>query len=464
MSSRLRARARSLISSACRSKPADGFASCSAISTWTYASYTCWFEAIIAARTRGLSARPRIDSTCGDGLGGLAVGGVELAALGGHGGLNGEDRCSGERVRVALGHFRRLRERLAGLVETSQLQQRFRQAASRQRLAGCERGIGGLGGSLPEQIARAFQICHAGRACGAPHHVQVAERPQHVRLIAAPAPRRPDGEALLEHRHRGVVVAQPYPGRADEQPGLCLRVGVGIECRPARVRLDRRVVLAQREVRRADGEKRVALTALVARLPGERERLIGLVEGRAELAEPAGVAAQLLQDVGRRAQPARGLVQREAPPERLPRLVRVPENVEALRQPRQRFGFPVFIAHRVAQRDLLPPVLDLRREVVEVMVVGFANDGIAGVPGVLRVTVRDDEGRVLVGGGLDPGWPVPGKIRQARLPLPSGTAWTGLRLGAELEIKGTRHPVRWACHQKLEPDGSLRLRRTQGIG
>ena len=98
------------------------------------------------------------------------------------------------------------------------------------------------------------------------------------------------------------------------------------------------------------------------------------------------------------------------------------------------------------------------------LAVGFANDGIAGVPGVLRVTVRNDEGRVLVVGGLDAGWPVPGKIRQARLPLPAGTAWAGLRLGAELEIKGMRHPVRWACHQKLEPDGSLRLRRTQGIG
>jgi hypothetical protein len=96
-------------------------------------------------------------------------------------------------------------------------------------------------------------------------------------------------------------------------------------------------------------------------------------------------------------------------------------------------------------------------------VVGFANDGIAGVPGALRVTVRDDEGRTLVSGCLDPGWPVPGKIRQARLPLPPGTAWLGLRLEAEVEIKGMRHPVRWACHQRLEPDGSLRLRRTRGI-
>ena len=30
--------------------------------------------------------------------------------------------------------------------------------------------------------------------------------------------------------------------------------------------------------------------------------------------------------------------------------------------------------------------------------------------------------------------------------------------------KGVRYPVRWACHQTLEEDGSLRLRRTSGLG
>ena len=36
--------------------------------------------------------------------------------------------------------------------------------------------------------------------------------------------------------------------------------------------------------------------------------------------------------------------------------------------------------------------------------------------------------------------------------------WEGLRLKAELEIKGVRHPVRWACRQKVNSDGSLTLR------
>lgn len=92
------------------------------------------------------------------------------------------------------------------------------------------------------------------------------------------------------------------------------------------------------------------------------------------------------------------------------------------------------------------------------LIVGFANDGIAGVPGVLRVTVESPEGAVLASGGLDPGYPLPGKIRQAQFVLPRGTKWQGLRLKAEIEVKGMRYPVRWACHQKLTEDGALMLR------
>ena len=92
------------------------------------------------------------------------------------------------------------------------------------------------------------------------------------------------------------------------------------------------------------------------------------------------------------------------------------------------------------------------------LVIGFANDGIAGVPGALRVTLASDDGKVSVGGSLDPGYPLPGKIRQAQFVLPKGTNWKGLKLKAEIEVKGVRCPVRWACQQKLEDDGCLRLR------
>ena len=57
-----------------------------------------------------------------------------------------------------------------------------------------------------------------------------------------------------------------------------------------------------------------------------------------------------------------------------------------------------------------------------------------------------------------------GRSGRPASPLPRGTDWKGLRLSAEIEVKGVRHPVRWACHQALEEDGSLRLRRTRRAG
>jgi hypothetical protein len=92
------------------------------------------------------------------------------------------------------------------------------------------------------------------------------------------------------------------------------------------------------------------------------------------------------------------------------------------------------------------------------LIIGFANDGIAGVPGVLRVTVETEDGKSVSSGCLDAGYPLPGKVRQAQFVLPEGTKWQGLRLKAEMEVKGVRYPVRWACHQKLNDDGTLTLR------
>ena len=92
------------------------------------------------------------------------------------------------------------------------------------------------------------------------------------------------------------------------------------------------------------------------------------------------------------------------------------------------------------------------------LIVGFANDGIAGVPGVLRVTVESADGKILKSGCLDAGYPLPGKIRQAQFVLPNVADWKGLKLRAEIEVKGMRYPVPWACHQKLNDDGSLTLR------
>jgi hypothetical protein len=98
------------------------------------------------------------------------------------------------------------------------------------------------------------------------------------------------------------------------------------------------------------------------------------------------------------------------------------------------------------------------------LILGLVNDGIAGVPGVLRVSVLNQAGQVVAGGSLDAGYPLPGKVRQAQFPLPKGTNWKGLRVKAEIEVKGQRYPVRWACKQSLNADSTLTLRPTAGLG
>lgn len=90
------------------------------------------------------------------------------------------------------------------------------------------------------------------------------------------------------------------------------------------------------------------------------------------------------------------------------------------------------------------------------LVVAFANDGVAGVPGVLRVYVESLDGKVKVGGSLDAGQPYAGKLRQASFILPQGFDGQEMKIRAEIESKaGVCRPVTWACAQPLNPDGSL---------
>jgi hypothetical protein len=96
------------------------------------------------------------------------------------------------------------------------------------------------------------------------------------------------------------------------------------------------------------------------------------------------------------------------------------------------------------------------------LIVGIVNDGVAGVPGVLRVYAETADGKIKVGGNLDAGQPYAGKLRQASLILPKGMDGQQITLRAELEVKGVRRPVRWACHDKTNPDGSLTIRLKEG--
>jgi hypothetical protein len=91
------------------------------------------------------------------------------------------------------------------------------------------------------------------------------------------------------------------------------------------------------------------------------------------------------------------------------------------------------------------------------LVVAFANDGVAGVPGTLRVFVETPDGRVRVGGSLDAGQPHAGRLRQASFILPRDLRGNTLVMRAEIEVKGVRRPARWACAQPVNPDGALTL-------
>jgi hypothetical protein len=96
------------------------------------------------------------------------------------------------------------------------------------------------------------------------------------------------------------------------------------------------------------------------------------------------------------------------------------------------------------------------------LILGVANDGVAGVPGVLGVYAESLDGKVKVGGNLDAGQPHAGRIRQASIILPKGMDGKQIVLRAELEVKGVRRPVRWACRQPTNPDGSLTIRLKRG--
>ncbi len=92
------------------------------------------------------------------------------------------------------------------------------------------------------------------------------------------------------------------------------------------------------------------------------------------------------------------------------------------------------------------------------LIVAVANDGVAGVPGILRLTVESLDGKINISGCLDAGHPYAGKLRQAAFLLPKGMDGHQLKIRAEIETKaGIRRPVQWACAQPVNADGSLTM-------
>ena len=91
------------------------------------------------------------------------------------------------------------------------------------------------------------------------------------------------------------------------------------------------------------------------------------------------------------------------------------------------------------------------------LIVSVVNRGVAGIPGILWLTVQRREAGWNIRGALDPGQPHGGGSRQGSFLLPSG--FTGkVNLSAEIEIRrGVFKPVAWACEQPINADGSITI-------
>jgi hypothetical protein len=60
------------------------------------------------------------------------------------------------------------------------------------------------------------------------------------------------------------------------------------------------------------------------------------------------------------------------------------------------------------------------------LIIGVSNDGVAGIPGVLRRVIESADGKFRQSGSLDGGHPHGGKTRQASFLLPSDIGGGGL--------------------------------------
>lgn len=116
-------------------------------------------------------------------------------------------------------------------------------------------------------------------------------------------------------------------------------------------------------------------------------------------------------------------------------------------------------ARRIGYRIYPAFVWPFERDGGRGLVIGLANDGVAAPPGVIRLTLADEHGAPIATGCIDPGCPKPTGIHQVMMSWAGQRDWAGLRLKAELIVKSVAHPVRWACRQTLNDDGSLTMRR-----
>ena len=82
------------------------------------------------------------------------------------------------------------------------------------------------------------------------------------------------------------------------------------------------------------------------------------------------------------------------------------------------------------------------------------------MPGILRVFVESADGKVRWAAASTPAIPIARQAAPGVVPPAAGPGRREVHLRAEIETKGVRRPVRWACAQPLEAenDGSFAVR------
>jgi hypothetical protein len=129
---------------------------------------------------------------------------------------------------------------------------------------------------------------------------------------------------------------------------------------------------------------------------------------------------------------------------------------ENLRRYHERYprGFST-LQQRMGYRVRPSWVWQRKREGSSEVIACVANDGVSGVPGVLRLSLESRDGGFRTTGGLDAGQPFGGRIREASFMVPREIPPQQFKLRAEIEVRGVLRPVQWTCEQPTGADGSF---------
>jgi hypothetical protein len=108
-----------------------------------------------------------------------------------------------------------------------------------------------------------------------------------------------------------------------------------------------------------------------------------------------------------------------------------------------------------------------QRDDVDEIIVALSNDGVAAVPGSIRLTLFDRRGQVVDAGWLAAGHPAGDGLTQALIRVPRSLLGEEVGLAADIEVRpGVVHNVAWACSEPTDAEGRLwfrlRLRDEQG--